>query len=146
MLGEAEDLLDDPVEAGAPSTAVPNEEPLDVVEASAPSTSVDYGDDGEEGGATHEGNDTPLSIPVAAATRLRIMADSQTVLDQVDADPDDMSLQDVALNDGDPTADDLGLQEETLDDGFTEHNKGAGLVNNVSDVLTDDGPLDTSLE
>lgn len=153
MLGEAEDMLEDPAEyATAPSTAVPNEDPLDVVEATAPSTSLSYGDDGEDGGATHTCDEPTIPVS-AAARRLKVMAehgfevdaDSQTVLDETDVDPDDLSLSDVAMNDGDPTDDDLGLQDETLDDGFTEDDKGAGLVNNVTDVLTDDGVPDTSI-
>lgn len=76
----------------------------------------------------------------------RLMAeDSQNILDDPTIDPDDMSLPDVALNDGDPTDDDLGQQEETLDDGFTEKDVGVGLTNNVNDVLTDDGMPDISL-
>lgn len=154
MLGEAEDLLDDPLEA------------------SAPSTSLSYGDDDEEGGtthgcddpvipvaakSTHSNNDSAISrhdafIPVAAALgashRLLTMAgetEAEDVLDNPTLDPDTLPLSDVALNDGDPTNDDLGDQEETMDDGFTAQDTGAGLVNNVSDVLTDDGIPDVSL-
>lgn len=180
MLSDAEDLLDDPddlmmatVEAtmvtagcrciagahaeGCTSTTVSNEEPLQVEEASAPSTSVDYGDDGEEGGSTHTCDDPviPLAVVTAIAKRMHVMAahgfkvdaesPSQVVLEDPTVDPDDMSLQDVALNDGDPTDDDLGMQEETLDDGFTVDDAGAGLVNNVSDALTDDGVPDVTL-
>jgi len=154
MLSDAEDLLDDPLEATAPSTSVSNEDPLDIVEATSPSTSLEYGDDDEEGESTHSCDEPTIPVASITAAKRRIVlathgfevdADSQTVLDTVDLDPDDLSLQDVALNDGDPTDDDLGNQEETLDDGFTDKDKGAGLVNNVSDVLTDDGVPDTSI-
>jgi hypothetical protein len=134
MLSDAEDLLDDPD---------------DLMMASAPSTSVDYGDDGEEGGTTHTCDDpvVPVAITSAIHNRMRVMAESpsQVVLEDPTVNPDDMSLQDVALNDGDPTDDDLGMQEETLDDGFTVDDAGAGLVNNVSDALTDDGVPDVTL-
>lgn len=153
MLGEAEDMLDEPTFA------------------TAPSTSLSYGDDDEDGESTHtcddvtipvaaksthRGNDSALSrhdaaVPMAAklgaSARLLVMAEteSQTVLEDPTADPDTMPLTDVALNDGDPTDDDLGQQEETMDDGFTTDDTGAGLVNNVSDVLSDDGVPDISL-
>jgi hypothetical protein len=94
MLGEAEDLLEEPISASL----------IHRINASA-----------------------------------RVHADSEDVLDDPAKDPDDLSLQDVALNDGDPTDDDLGMQEETFDDGYTEDDVGVGLTNNVSDVLTDDG-------
>lgn len=96
-----------------------------------------------------------LEDPISASlvhrinAHARVMAeeqsDDQMVLDDPLADPDDMSLTDVALNDGDPTDDDLGSQEETEDDGFTDVDTGLGMVNDVSDVLTDDGVPDVEL-
>jgi len=127
MLADAEDLLEEPTEA------------------SSPSTSLSYGDDGEEGGDTHIDNETVATIHRINASA-RLHADSQEVLDDPTLDPDDLSLTDVALNDGDPTDDDLGQQEETLDDGYTEDDVGVGLTNNVNDVLTDDGVPDISLD
>lgn len=82
---------------------------------------------------------------VNANARLKVVADQQEVLDDPTIDPDDLDLQDVAMNDGDPTDDDLGLQEESFDDGYTEDDVGVGLTNNVADVLTDDGVPDASL-
>lgn len=160
MLSEAEDLLEDPP-VDASSTHQSNDSPVSRhdadIYAGSPSTAVDYGDDDEEAGATHSGDEPviPVATTASARKRLRIMsshgfevdADSsaQITLDDPAADPDNMSLQDVALNDGDPTNDDLGMQQETLDDGFSIADKGAGLVNNVSDALTDDGVPDISL-
>ena len=72
------------------------------------------------------------------ADEFEIHADSQDVLEDLDGDPDNMPLSDVALNDGDVTTDDLGLQEETTDDGTDVHDIGIGLMPTDS-VLTDDG-------
>lgn len=161
MLGEAEDLLDDPAEfasapstcndgisASAPSTAISNDDPLSIEIATSPSTAVDYGDDGEEGQSTHSMDREPC-IPVAklgASARLGlVVADSQETLNDPTLDPDTLNLSDVALNDGDPTDDDLGMQEETHDDGFAAPDVGTGLQNSVTDVLTDDGVPDASL-
>lgn len=77
---------------------------------------------------------------VNANARLRVMASEEPdVLSDPTVDPDDLNLQDVAMNDGDPTDDDLGSQAETRDDGYTEDDAGLGMINNVQDVLTDDG-------
>lgn len=73
-----------------------------------------------------------------------IEADSQEILDG-DVDPDNMPIDDVALNDGDPTADDLGLQEETDSDGTDVHDVGVGM-NGIDDVLSDDGVPDMTEE
>jgi hypothetical protein len=105
MLGEAEDLLEDPVSASL----------------------------------IHQVN---ANARLGAAT---VTADQEEVLDDPTIDPDDLSLSDVALNDGDPTDDDLGQQEEALDDGYTEDDVGVGLTNNVQDVLNDDGVIDREL-
>jgi hypothetical protein len=89
-----------------------------------------------------------MSFRIEAAARLGLLtagetADSQEVLDSPILDPDNMSLNDVALNDGDPTNDDLGMQEETDDDGSDAQDVGVGLTN--EDILTDDGAPDLSL-
>lgn len=147
MLADAEDLLEDPTEAS--STHGGNDRPISRnganVYSTSPSTSLSYGDDGEEGGDTHIDNETVAMIRRINASA-RLQADSQEVLDDPMVDPDDLSLTDVALNDGDPTDDDLGQQEETLDDGYTENDVGVGLTNNANDVLTDDGVPDVSFE
>jgi hypothetical protein len=144
MLADAEDLLEDPTEAS--STHEGNDSPIlrrnATVFSTSPSTSLSYGDS-EEGGDTHIDNETVAMIHrINASARLR--ADSQEVLDDPTIDPDDLSLSDVALNDGDPTDDDLGQQQETLDDGYTQDDVGVGLTNNANDVLTDDGVPDIS--
>lgn len=168
MLADAEDLLEDPTEAS--STHQSNDSPISRKGASiystSPSTSLSYGDDGEEGGATHQGNgvsddEDPDNGDEGGSTHIdnetvamihrinasaRLHADSQEVLDDPMVDPDDLSLTDVALNDGDPTDDDLGQQQETLDDGYTENDVGVGLTNNANDVLTDDGIPDISFD
>lgn len=168
MLADAEDLLEDPTEASSTHSA--NDSPLSRKGASiystSPSTSLSYGDDGDTGGATHQGNgdlsdDLPDNDDEGGSTHIdnettaminrinasaRLQADSQEVLDDPTVDPDDLSLSDVALNDGDPTDDDLGQQQETYDDGYTENDVGVGLTNNANDVLTDDGVPDISFE
>lgn len=167
MLADAEDLLEDPMEAS--STHSGNDSPVSrrgaSIYSTSPSTSLSYGDDGEEGGDTHQGNgvlgDEGMDSDDGGSTHIdnetvamihrinasaRLRADSQEVLDDPTVDPDDLSLTDVALNDGDPTDDDLGQQEETLDDGYTENDVGVGLTNNANDVLTDDGVPDISFD
>jgi hypothetical protein len=149
MLADDEDLLEDAEYATAPSTSTGNGDSIGRLDAdiyaTAPNTSLEYGEgDGEEGESTHGDFVPDIPVAIGAATRL-LAATAEEVLDNPMADPDDMTLQDVAMNDGDPTDDDLGDQEETLDDGFTEDDTGVGLVNNVSDVLTDDGVPDLSL-
>jgi hypothetical protein len=146
-LADAEDLLQDPEEAS--STHEGNDDPLTRSETSiystSPSTSLSYGDDDEEGGDTHFDNETIAMIRrINASARLRA-GEEPPVLDDPALDPDDLSLTDVAMNDGDPTDDDLGLQDETVDDGYTEDDVGVGLTNNANDVLTDDGVPDISL-
>lgn len=147
MLADAEDLLEDPMEAS--STHGDNDSPFSRkganVYSTSPSTSLSYGDDGEEGGDTHIDNETIATIHRINASA-RLMADSQEVLDDPTVDPDDLNLSDVALNDGDPTDDDLGQQQETFDDGYTENDVGVGLTNNANDVLTDDGVPDITLD
>lgn len=70
-----------------------------------------------------------------------VAADSQEVLDG-DVSPDNMSLDNVALNDGDPTNDDDGFQQETDDDGPDMQDMGIGMSStDTDDVLSDDGPL-----
>lgn len=149
MLSEDEDLLD---EVEATSTHSGNDGPLarddTSVFSTAPSTSLEYGDgDGEPGESTHESNDVDPVIPVATMTMAchRILADTNSLEDPM-ADPDQMTLQDVANNDGDPTDDDLGMQQETYEDGVDVADKGAGLINTPSDVLTDDGVPDYSVD
>lgn len=169
MLSEDEDLLDDAeyatsthsgndspvtrdetsVFSTAPSTAEDNLDDLHVETATSPSTSLDYGQgDPEIGESTHGDNETEPSIPVAlmASACRRILANTQDSLENPMADPDMMNLQDIANNDGDPTDDDLGLQQETSDDGADVEDKGVGLTNTPSDVLTDDGVPDYSVD
>ena len=145
MLSEAEDLLEDPMEAS--STHQGNDSPVSrrgaTLFSNSPSTSLSYGDS-EEGGDTIDNETVAMIHRINASARLK--ADSQEVLDDPTVDPDDLSLTDVALNDGDPTDDDLGQQEETLDDGYTENDVGVGLTNNANDVLTDDGVPDISFD
>lgn len=74
-----------------------------------------------------------------------IHADAEDILDG-DVSPDNMSLDNVALNDGDPTVEDQGYQEETTDDGPDMHDVGVGLTTTDSDdVLSDDGPMTPSI-
>ena len=89
-----------------------------------------------------------VGFRVEAATRLGILTlaeagDSQEVLDSPTLDPDNMSLDDVSMNDGDPTDDDLGMKAETDDDGTDEQDVGLGLTND--DILTDDGAPDLQI-
>ncbi len=69
-----------------------------------------------------------------------VYADSQEVLDDSSADPDQMTTDEVALNDGVPTNEDTGLQEETSDDGSDVQDVGVGLTTGDGHILTDDGP------
>lgn len=76
-----------------------------------------------------------------------IGADAEDVLDDPTANPDNQSLDEVSLNDGDPTDDDLGLQTETLDDGFDARDIGMGVTPTENqDALNDDGVPDISLD
>lgn len=75
---------------------------------------------------------------------VEINADSQDVLDDVDIDPNTISLDDAALNDGAPTNQDLGFQDETHDDGADVEDIGVGF--NSDDVLTDDGAVGLEFE
>ena len=69
-----------------------------------------------------------------------IEAADEDVLNDIDEDPDNLPLDDVAMNDGDPTDDDIGFQEETEDDGADVDDIGVGIsTGDSNDVLTDDG-------
>lgn len=63
-------------------------------------------------------------------------AADESVLYDVGIDPDNLSLEDISMTDGDPTGDDIGLQEELTDDGVDIEDEGLGIN---QDVLTNDG-------
>lgn len=65
-------------------------------------------------------------------------AADESVLYDAELDPDNISIEDVSMSDGDPTDDDIGMQEELTDDGVDEEDEGLGLN---QDVLMDDGAV-----